>query len=153
MPASTADKSKHPSRLGILPSAVSFLGTAYDMRADSYEMSGSMAVAMSIISLSYLWNEIRVQGGAYGASMGAGRTGNISCLTFRDPTPARSIAKLRLVPDFLADYMKKDDVSIDGAIISSIGNADPLLSPSSKGKAEDEFYYSNYSYAETESKY
>ena len=147
MPDSSEYKATLPAKLGIqLPSAVSFVGTSYDMTSDSYTMNGSMAVASSIVGLSYLWNEIRVQGGAYGASMNSGRTGNIVCYTYRDPSPGRSLEKFKLIPDFLSAFASTDDTDIEGAIISSIASTDPLLSPGSKGKAADELYFSGYSY-------
>ncbi len=147
MPDAATYMADYPKSLGItLPAAVSFIGTSYDMTDDSYTMSGSMAVASSIVAFTYLWNEIRVQGGAYGAGMSSGRTGNISCYTYRDPSPARSLDKLRAIPDFLSDYTANKETDISGAIISTVGHTDPLLSPGTKGRVADEFYYSGYTF-------
>ena len=147
MPDAATYMADYPKSLGItLPAAVSFIGTSYDMTDDSYTMSGSMAVASSIVAFTYLWNEIRVQGGAYGAGMNSGRTGNISCYTYRDPNPARSLDKLRAIPDFLSDYTANKETDISGAIISTVGHTDPLLSPGTKGRVADEFYYSGYTF-------
>ena len=147
MPEKAEYKTNLPARLGIqLPSAVSFVGTSYDMTSDSYTMNGNMAVASSIVGLSYLWNEIRVQGGAYGASMSSGRTGNIICYTYRDPSPARSLEKFKLIPDFLSAFSADEEADIEGAVISSIASTDPLLSPGNKGRTADELYFSGYTF-------
>ena len=107
-------------------------------------MNGHMSVASNIVSLSFLWNEIRVQGGAYGASMSAGRTGGLFCFTYRDPSPARSLEIYKSIPDFLNEAASSEDMDPSGFIISSIASTEPLLSPAAKGRAADDFYLSGF---------
>ena len=144
MPEKAAYVSTLPKRMGIeLPAAVSFAITAYDMAADGRKMHGSMQVAANMISLTHLWNTIRVQGGSYGASMSAGRTGNLFCYTYRDPSPARSLDVFRTIPEFL-EGATSEDMDIDGFIISTIASNEPLLSPAAKGRSADDFYLSGF---------
>lgn len=134
-----------PRRLGIqAPVAVSYAALAYDMSANGGKMNGHMSVAGNIVSLSFLWNEIRVQGGAYGASMAAGRTGGLHCYTYRDPSPARSLEIFKSIPDFLAEAASAEDMDPTGFIISSIAATEPLLSPAAKGSTADAFYFSGF---------
>ena len=145
MPQKAAYTSGLPKKMGIeLPSAVSFAVTAYDMTSDGRKMSGSMQVAANIISLTHLWNTIRIQGGSYGASMSAGRTGGLLCYTYRDPNPARSLGVYKTIPEFLSSAAS-EDMSIDGYIISTIASTEPLISPAAKGRAADDFYLSGFS--------
>ena len=149
MPETASYKSALPRRMGIeLPAAVSFAIKAYDMASDGHKMTGSMQVAANIISLSHLWNVIRVQGGAYGASMTAGRTGGLFCYTYRDPSPARSLDVLDTIPDFIGNFASAgesgEDADIDGFIISTIASTEPLVSPAQKGRAADDFYMSGF---------
>ncbi len=145
MPEKTGYVSVLPRKMGIeLPAAVSFAITAYDMTADNHRMNGSMQVAANMISLTHLWNTIRVQGGAYGASMSAGRTGTVFCYTYRDPSPARSLGVFKTIPEMLAGSTSAEDMDIDGFIISTIASAEPLLSPSAKGRSADDFYLSGF---------
>lgn len=145
MPEKAAYVSSLPVKMGIdLPSAVSFAVTAYDMASDGRRMSGSMQVAANIISLTHLWNTIRVQGGSYGASMSAGRTGGLFCYTYRDPSPARSLDVYKTIPEFLSSTVS-EDTSIDGYIISTIASTEPLISPAAKGRAADDFWLSGFS--------
>ena len=134
-----------PARMGIqIPAAVSFSVLDYDMNSAGLKMNGSMSVAANIIGLAHLWNVIRVQGGAYGASMSAGRTGNLLCYTYRDPSPSRSLAMLKTLPDFIGDFASAEDAGIDGFIISTISSTEPLLSPAAKGRAADDFVLSGF---------
>ena len=134
-----------PANMGIqIPAAVSFSVLACDMTSAGLKMSGSMSVAANIIGLAHLWNAIRVQGGAYGASMQAGRSGNLFCYTYRDPSPSRSLGILRNLPDFLEEFASAEDADIDGFIISTISSTEPLLSPAAKGRAADDFMLSGF---------
>ena len=146
IPEKKAYKSSLPRRMGIeVPAAVSFAVTAYDMTSDGRRMSGAMSVGANIISLAHLWNAIRVQGGSYGASMAASRTGNLICYTYRDPSPARSLDVYKTIPEFLDAFAASDDAGIDGFIISTVAQTEPLLSPAAKGRAGDDFWLSGYS--------
>ena len=145
MPEKVHFESALPRRMGIdIPAAVSFAVTSYDLKRDGHKMSGNYQVAANIISLSHLWNNIRVQGGAYGASMSAGRTGSLFCHTYRDPSPGRSLGIFKTISDFLADFSSDESLDIDGFIISTIASTEPLLSPAAKGRSADDFFLSGF---------
>ena len=145
MPEKVHYESALPRRMGIeIPAAVSFAVTSYDLKRDGHKMNGNYQVAANIISLSHLWNSIRVQGGAYGASMSAGRTGSLFCHTYRDPSPGRSLGVFKTTSDFLTDFAADENLDIDGFIISTIASTEPLLSPAAKGRAADDFYLSGF---------
>ncbi|MBR3201211.1 MAG: insulinase family protein [Mogibacterium sp.] len=145
MPEKARYESLLPRRMGIeIPAAVSFAVTPYDLKRDGHKMSGNYQVASNIISLSHLWNNIRVQGGAYGASMSAGRTGSLFCHTYRDPSPGRSLGIFKTISDFLTDFAADENLDIDGFIISTIASTEPLLSPAAKGRSADDFYLSGF---------
>ena len=145
MPEKAHYKSTIPRRMGIeIPAAVSFAVTAYDLKRDGHSMNGSYQVASNIVSLTHLWNNIRVQGGAYGASMSAGRTGSLFCYTYRDPSPGRSLGIFKTVSDFLSDFTSGESTDLDGFIISTIASTEPLLSPAAKGRSADDFFLSGF---------
>ena len=77
--------------------------------------------------------------------MAASRTGNRICYTYRDPSPARSLDVYKTIPEFLDAFAASDDAGIDGFIISTVAQTEPLLSPAAKGRAGDDFYMSGYS--------
>ncbi len=145
MPEKAHYESALPRRMGIeIPAAVSFAVTSYDLKRDGHVMSGNYQVAANIISLSHLWNSIRVQGGSYGASMSAGRTGSLFCHTYRDPSPGRSLGIFKTISDFLSGFAAEEDADIDGFIISTIASTEPLLSPAAKGRSADDFFLSGF---------
>lgn len=102
--------------------------------------NGSAQVAANIISLGYLWNVVRVQGGAYGCGLRIGR--NIAvAYSYRDPTPARSLTMYRSAADFLRSFVDSGE-RIDKFVISTIAETEPLMSPRDEGaRADGEWFY------------
>lgn len=89
---------------------------------------GAFPVIRSILSLGYLWNKVRVQGGAYGAGLTHRASGCVAFYSYRDPSPAKSIEAYRHSGDYLRTLAESGD-DISGFIIGAIGNADILLTP------------------------
>ena len=50
----------------IIPSDICYVAKAADPRAMGLSMDGTWSVAATVLSYDFLWNEIRVKGGAYG---------------------------------------------------------------------------------------
>ena len=144
-PDSASYTSCLPVRLGIrVPASVSHSVAAYDLRQIGTRAAGSMSVAANMLSLSYLWNEVRVKGGAYGASVNANRTGSYFCYSYRDPSPARTLSIYAGAPDYLDAVASAGDMDLSGLIISAIALTEPLISPASKGRAADDFWFSGF---------
>ena len=91
--------------------------------------SGSGRVAAKMLSLDYLWNEIRVRGGAYGGGFLLRPEGDARYLSWNDPNPARSLG----VYDKSGDALRKmvqDEPSVDKYIISTVSDTEPYETPS-----------------------
>ena len=101
--------------------------------------SGSLWLASSILSLDYLWNRVRVQGGAYGAGLQADRSGNIFTYSYRDPTPAKTLETDAGAADFLREFAREGG-NLDQYIISALNELNPLLSARDKGAVADGRY-------------
>ena len=91
--------------------------------------SGSGRVAAKMLSLDYLWNEIRVRGGAYGGGFSMRPEGDARFLSWNDPNPARSLGVYDRSGDALRK-MLKDEPSIDKYIISTVSDTEPYQTPS-----------------------
>ncbi len=123
-----------PAAQGILiPAPVSYCGWALPQRVDDMAVWN---VASTILSLEYLWNEVRVKGGAYGAGASVNRMGEAAFYSYRDPSPAATLEICRGAAAFLRQYCA-DKPSLDRYIISTIAQGEPLLSDSERGGAAD----------------
>ncbi len=96
----------------------------------------ALFVASKIISLEYLWNEVRVRGGAYGTGFNARLDGSVFTYSFRDPTPEKSLRINGAIVDFLREFLSETD-RVEEFIISTVAANDPLLSPREEAAAAD----------------
>ena len=90
---------------------------------------GSAVVAARILSLDYLWDEIRVRGGAYGASFRVRPDGDGGYLSWNDPKPGRSLGCYDKSGDALRAFAK-GDASLDRYIVSAVASTEPYETPS-----------------------
>ncbi|MBQ8554244.1 MAG: insulinase family protein [Clostridia bacterium] len=122
-----------PMKQGIrIPAQIGYGVLASDLGC---EWNGSALVAANILSLGYLWNVIRVQGGAYGCGLRIGRCIALA-YSYRDPTPARSLTMYREAADFLRAFVDSGE-RIDKFVISTIAETEPLMSPRDEGARAD----------------
>ncbi|MGN1419331.1 MAG: hypothetical protein ACI4W6_08380, partial [Acutalibacteraceae bacterium] len=113
-------------------SNVSYASKGYNVPGLSPQMKGKIEVACKILSLDYLWNEIRVKGGAYGAGVRANADGNIVFYSYRDPKPASSLATYDNSGEALLTFSKENS-DITKYIIGAISASEPVLSPYDMG--------------------
>lgn len=125
----------------ILPADISFAAVSGPF-ADANR--GSARVMKRILALDYLWNEVRVQGGAYGAGGVLRSTGLMSCFSYRDPSAADTLARFQRMPEFLRGVAGP----VEGNIVGAVAESDPLLMPRGKGKNADTYYWKNISFEE-----
>ena len=120
-----------------IPSQISFASLGYDYRRAGKVYSGIARVMSNILSLSYLWNEVRVQGGAYGAGLNTSETGRMVTYSYRDPSPARTLDINRSMSKGLRDFVAGDE-RIDKYIISTVGESEPPLGSENQILVSDE---------------
>lgn len=126
-----------PRRIGMkIPAQINYATQGYHLKEIGMKYHGSMKVAEKILSLNYLWNEIRAKGGAYGASMTIGSNGDIYTYTYRDPSPAASLVANAGAADYMTSFCESDE-SLERYIISTIADDEPLRSPGSNGHLAD----------------
>lgn len=120
-----------------IPAQISFASLGYDYRRAGKVYSGIARVMSNILSLSYLWNEVRVQGGAYGAGLNTSETGRMVTYSYRDPSPARTLGIDRSLSKGLRDFVAGDE-RIDKYIISTVGESEPPLGSENQILVSDE---------------
>ena len=91
-------------------------------------LSGYFTSVRTILSYGFLWNEIRVMGGAYGTGFLQRASGITGFYSFRDPDSARSLGKYRESSAFLRN-LADSGADLTEFIIGALGDSDPLLKP------------------------
>lgn len=115
------------------PSQVNYVAKGCNLKALGYSYHGSAAVIMRHLARSYLWEQVRVLGGAYGAFCSLDRTsGNFVCSSYRDPNVEKTVA----VYDSMADYLAGISLTrgdLTRAIVGTIGDLDLYRLPEARG--------------------
>ncbi|MGN0205244.1 MAG: insulinase family protein, partial [Coprococcus sp.] len=94
--------------------------------------NGSMNVIKNILSNEYLWNNIRVKGGAYGCMCGFAPSGNAYFTSYRDPNLEETYAVYDGAADFVAS-LELDNRELTKYIIGAVGAIDTPMTASMKG--------------------
>jgi len=129
----------------LIPAAVSCssqFGNLYNYGA---EYNGKYEVLAKLISTSYLWQEIRMKGGAYGGGLDIFANGDILYNAFRDPTAHRSLGIFDAAEQFVRDYCASDE-DIRKIIASTVSGTEPLAGPIGKMKSADEDYFRGFTF-------
>lgn len=125
---------------GLMTSAkVQYVAKAYNFRELGYSYSGSLQVLKTIVGFDYLWNKVRVQGGAYGAFANFQWGGNTVFSSYRDPNLVETLDAYNKAGDFIKGF-DADDREMTKYIIGSISELDTPLTPAMKGFVSDEYY-------------
>jgi len=124
----------------IVPTQVSYVGKGGRLYHVGEEVSGSTAVVSKFLGTGYMWDNVRVIGGAYGGfCQFQPRDGIFSFLSYRDPNLAGTIDVYDKASDALlksAVDLENDPDSLATAIIGTIGDMDGALSPDQKGSLQ-----------------
>ncbi|MBE3597054.1 MAG: insulinase family protein [Hydrogenibacillus sp.] len=117
---------------------VQYVAKGYNFKALGYDYTGALEVLKTILSYDYLWNRVRVQGGAYGSMVGFERGGNVYFVSYRDPHLEETLAVFDEVPKYIARF-SADEREMTKYVLGTISRLDRPLSPSMKGERGDRY--------------
>ena len=92
-----------------------------------------------ILSYDYLWQNIRVKGGAYGCMSNFNRIGEGYLISYRDPNLEKTMEIYEGVVDYLENF-NVDDRDMNKFIIGTISNIDRPMNPAAKGSRSMNLY-------------
>lgn len=119
----------------VTPSQINYVGWLLPLAPHGYEPNGHALVANRHVRIDWLWNEVRVKGGAYGSGASLSREQRTLCFTsYRDPNLAETLDAYRRTAHFLASADISAD-QINQTIIGTIGGTDPCRLPGAQGHA------------------
>lgn len=116
-----------------IPAQVNYVAKGANLFELGYEAHGSVMAITNYTGLTYLWERVRVQGGAYG---GFNRfndlSGTFAYGSYRDPNLLGTLDNYDNMPDFLAS-LSISDSELERSIIGAIGELDAYQLPDAKG--------------------
>jgi len=118
----------------IVPTQVNYVGKGGNLyHGADYQYHGSALVISKFLGATFLWDHVRVSGGAYGGFCRFDpRSGDFRYLSYRDP----NLGKTLEIYDGAAAFLKNVELGEDElakAIIGCIGDVDSYMLPDAKG--------------------
>lgn len=145
VPRTTAGISAGPAIEALTaPTQVNFVGKVFPLGATGTQPSGAFLVAKKYLDTTFLWEKIRVQGGAYGSFSSYDlNSGIFLFLSYRDPNLEQTLDIYDRASEFLAGLdISKDELT--RSIIGTIGDVDSYLLPDAKGFTSLIHYLTGY---------
>jgi len=117
----------------VIPAQVNYVAKGVNLYDLGYELHGSVGVITRFLRNTWLWDRVRVQGGAYGAFCAFDHfSGVMVFASYRDPNVLATVENYDACAKFLRDLDLSDD-ELTKAIIGTIGELDAYQLPDAKG--------------------
>ena len=125
-----------PKSVGVsIPSQVNYVGRVLSVGDILSPTAPAMEMLASILSSDFLYQKLRVQGGAYGGfSFYGPYDGLLPMLSYRDPRLFETLS----VYDQVSEFIRSDSVTeslLERSKLGAIGSFDRILSPAQQGAA------------------
>lgn len=139
LPNSDIEKQNYSFQLSPLneglmtPGDVQYVAKGFNFKKLGYSYTGQLQVLRTIVSLDYLWNRVRVQGGAYGAFAQFARSGSMMFASYRDPNLKETLDAYNQTVSYLESF-DADQREMTKYIIGTINRLDTPLTPAMKGQ-------------------
>ncbi len=127
-------------------------GIQYVAMAGSYlkaglSYTGALRVLKVIMGYEYLWNNVRVKGGAYGCMSNFTRSGECYFASYRDPNISKTIDTYKNAVEFVRNF-SADERTMTKFVIGAISDMDVPKNPAAKGAISLAAYLSNVTFEE-----
>jgi Zn-dependent M16 (insulinase) family peptidase len=125
----------------IVPSDVSYVAKGADVHQIS-DYAGAWVVLGNALSLDYLWNEVRVKGGAYGVGFKRTPMGFARFYSFRDPHIDETIERYDRAAEWIAAFDPSEE-EMEGYIVSTVASHDAPVKPRLVARRQDVGYFAH----------
>ncbi|MDA3837421.1 MAG: insulinase family protein [Candidatus Delongbacteria bacterium] len=129
-----------PGEAFLTSSDVVFASEGGKFLDDNFKYTGKVEVLKNYLSSDYLFNMIRIQGGAYGAWVSLNSISGIMTMTsYRDPNVKKTYEAYEGISEHISKFQIDND-TFDNIKIGAYSAFDPLQSPNGKGmKARNDY--------------
>lgn len=123
----------------IVPGDVCYVVKGADVRAAS-PFDGAWSVLANALSFDYLWNEVRVKGGAYGVGFRRTVEGFGRFYSFRDPGVDATIERYDAAGAWLSSFSPSEE-EMEGYIVSTAAAHDAPVKPRQIARRQDAAFF------------
>lgn len=113
-------------------SQVQYVCRAGNFVTKGFSYTGALKVLRVMMSYDYLWNNVRVKGGAYGCMCSFGKSGESYFVSYRDPNLEKTVAVYEAAADYAANWQGSEE-ELTQYLIGAISELDTPKTPQDKG--------------------
>lgn len=125
-------------------SKVQYVARAGNFIDAGYEYTGAFQILRVIMGYEYLWQNVRVKGGAYGCMSNFSRLGEGYFMSYRDPNLEKTNAVYEGVPEYLRKFTVTER-DMTKYIIGTMSGLDRPMTPAAKGDRSMNLYMNHVS--------
>lgn len=131
---------------GYLTSAqIQFVCRAGNFIHEGLPYTGALKVLKVMMGYDFLWNRVRVKGGAYGCMCNFSKSGDSYFVSYRDPNLEKTVEVYENAADYISTF-EADERTITQFIIGAISDLDVPMTPATKGIYSMGGYLTNLSF-------
>lgn len=130
-------------------SKVQYVAVAGNYKKTGLPYTGALKVLKVILGYDYLWNNVRVKGGAYGCMNSFSKVGDSYFVSYRDPNLEKTLEVYRGAVQYLKNFAA-DERTMTKYIIGAVSDMDLPLSPSAEGARALTSYLAHETYEDVQ---
>lgn len=111
---------------------VQYVAKAGNFLKKGLPYTGALRVLKVIMGYDYLWNQVRVKGGAYGCMSGFSKNGDSYFVSYRDPNLEKTLQAYEGAVGYLKQFVGEER-TMNQYIIGAVSELDIPLTPQAKG--------------------
>ncbi len=113
-------------------SKVQYVALAGNFAKAGLPYTGALRLLKVLLGYDYLWNNVRVKGGAYGCMSSFKKSGAAFFTSYRDPNLEKTIEVYKKAADYIRNYVATER-DMTKTIIGTVSDLDTPLTPKIKG--------------------
>ncbi|MEG0013424.1 MAG: insulinase family protein [Cellulosilyticaceae bacterium] len=124
---------------------VQAIAQGFNFKKSGYAYNGTLNVISNLLNSTYLWDKVRLQGGAYGCDLSMSGDGNLLICSYCDPGLVDTLKVYKGIGSFLRK-LDLDDAELLKYIIGTIGGLDYPLTMEQKSERALAHYLCHITY-------
>lgn len=108
--------------------------------------TGALKVLKVMMGYDYLWNRVRVKGGAYGCMCSFGKSGDCYFVSYRDPNLEKTVEVYEAAADYIRTF-EADERTMTQFVIGAVSELDVPMTPATRGMYSMTGYLTKLSFA------
>ncbi len=113
-------------------SKVQYVAMAGNFREAGLQFTGALLILRVLLGYDYLWNNVRVLGGAYGCMSSFRRSGGAFFTSYRDPNLKKTVDVYKKAAEYVRNW-KPEERDLTKCIIGTMSDVDTPMTPQQKG--------------------